>query len=171
MLMSMPCNTASPSGGRGSAGYTDVVWDTSTSTEASTVVVSRTDGSVYVALQAPGTTGAVPAVVAWSVTGELTWWSRLMAETAQATAPALAAADLAIDYGGDQLAILAVGQRAGETLRYFWPDPNGNGFQNSLGGTAPASSYSSWLSKVQLSDGVLAASTFVAELSAAAGAA
>ena len=96
---------------------------------------------------------------------------RRPAQAGEGRAPALAAADLAIDYAGNQLAILAVGQRAGETLRYFWPDPNGNGFQNSLGGTAPASSYSSWLSKVHLSDGVLAASTFVAELSAAAGAA
>ena len=172
LLMSRYCDTASPSLGRGSAaGNTGVVWDSSGSTEVSSVVVSRTDGSVYVALQGPSTAGAVPAVVAWSATGELLWWTRLMTETAEPTAPTLAAADLAIDYAGSQLTVLAYGQRAGETPRYFWADPNANGFQNSLGGTAPASSYSSWLAKVQLTDGVLTASTFVAELSIAAGAA
>ena len=172
-LMSLPCDVTSPSAGLGAAGYTDLVWDTSGVTDVSSVVVDRRDGTVYLGLQAPSTTGSVPAVVAWSSDGQLLGWTRMMPETAAATAPVLEVADLAVDYAANRLVVLARGKRTTDTPRYFWSDPSGNGFfQDIAGGCHSNDCWSSWIAKYDMADGlVLAAATFVAELAAEAAAA
>ena len=169
-LMSLPCDVANPGAGRGSAGYTGRVWDASGATEVSSVRVHRGDGSVYVGLQAPSTTGTVPAVAAGASDGQLLWWSRMMTEIATPTAPVLEVVDLEVDYAGSELVVLARGRRATDTSRFLWADPASNGFQNALAGDVPAPTWSSWLGKMQLPDGVLTAATFIAELSVVAGA-
>lgn len=171
-LMSLPCAVADPSIGVGGRGYTGLAYDTFGSGGVSSVVVDRRDGSVYVGLHAPSTTGSVPAVVAWSSDGKLIGWSRMMPETAAATAPVLEVAGIAIDYSNDRLAILARGRRTGVTPRYFWSDPSSSGFQNSLAASevpSQSSVWSSWIGKYDLAGGLtLASATFVAELTAEA---
>lgn len=170
VMFGEPCNSASPSIGN-SVGYTGLRWDASSAVVASAVVVDRRDGSVYVGLHAAATpTTAVPAVIGWSATGQLRWWSRLMPETSDASAPELAVTDLSIDYSGaaGQLVVLA-GSRGDTTVaRQFWAHPLGTGFQQRLGGSS-AALRSAWLGKLQLSDGMLTASTFIAELATRVG--
>ena len=172
VLMSLPCDTTDPSTGIGEFGYTGLRYDTSGSTAVTTVVVDRRDGSMYVGLQAPATAGTVPAIVAWSRDGQLIGWSRMMPETSAATAPVLEVADIAVDYANwRHVVVLGRGRRTGSTPRYFWSDPSGSGFQNSLADEVASQSevWSSWIGKYDLTDRMtLVSATFVAELAAEA---
>lgn len=118
-----------------------------------------------------------PAVVAMDETGTLKWWSRLYHEITPAgdtieSLPDQYVDALAIDYKNNRL---VVGARAhGNNVENLWEgntiasDPAAYGFQNRFTGTN-GNIHESWIGKLNLTDGTLTASTYMAELAEGTG--
>lgn len=175
-LFATPCDAQNPTAsGPGYNGYSSEaccpVWG------ASSVVIDRRNGNLYVGMNFKSystteqTPDFEPAVIAFDSEGRLNWWSRLYHEiTPQGdTVPSIPdqyVDALAIDYGHD---MLTVGARAhGKNTENLWEgneiasNPTANGFQNRFTGTN-GNIHESWLGKLNLLDGTLMHSTYVAE--------
>jgi hypothetical protein len=118
-----------------------------------------------------------PAVIAMDSSGMLRWWSRLYHEITPTGDTVESIPDqyidaLAIDYSGNKL---VVGARChGNNVENFWEgntiayDTNAYGFQNNFTGTN-GNIHETWLGKLQLSNGTLTNSTYMAELAEGTG--
>ncbi|MFM1875611.1 MAG: hypothetical protein RL266_1348 [Bacteroidota bacterium] len=182
ILFSGPCDPQNPTAvGPGYTGYSAEaccpVWG------ASSVVVDRRNGKLYLGMNFKSYSNPFsspdfePAVIAFDATGQMEWWSRLYHEITPAGDTVESLPDqyvdaLAIDYAND---LLVVGGRThGNNVENFWEgntiasNPNAFGFQNRFTGTN-GNIHESWLGKLQLSDGTLIASTYMAELAEGTG--
>lgn len=182
VLFSGPCDPAAPSAN--SPGYTGYspeaccpVWG------ASSVVVDRRNGNMYLGMNFKSyfnpdeTPDFEPAVIAFSPTGQLRWWSRLYHEITPdgdtvGSIPDQYVDALAIDYLHDMLVV--GGRTHGNNTENFWEgntiaaEPGAYGFQNRFTGTN-GNIHESWLGRLNLTDGTLRASTYVAELAEGTG--
>jgi hypothetical protein len=182
VLFNGPCDPQNPStGGPGYSGY---------SQEAccpvyggSNIVVDKRNGNVYIGMNMKSyfnpdnTPDFEPAVIAMDNEGSLLWWSRLYHEITPAGDTVGSIPDqyidaLAIDYAHDLLVVN--GRTHGNNTENFWEgntlaaNPQAMGFQNQFTGTV-GNIHESWLGKLQLSDGTIMHSTYVAELTDATG--
>ncbi len=180
ILFDGPCDPNNPTAsGPGYTGY---------SAEAccpvfggSSVVVDRTNNDVYIGMNIKSYTGSAPdfepAVLAMDSTGLVKWWSRLYHEITPAGDTMQSEPDqyvdaMAIDYTNGKL---VVGARThGNNTENLWEgntifnDPGAYGFQNQFTGTN-GNIHESWLGKLNLTDGTLTNSTYVAELAEGTG--
>ena len=160
-------------------GYTGYNFGGSTVWGASTIVVDRRDNSFFLGMNMKsvlpsGQPDFEPAVVAFDKSGALTWWSRLYHEIKPNTTdsylnstPDQYIDGLSIDYANNKLVVDA--RTHGNNVENFWEGntvaavPLASGFQNQFTGTN-GNIHLSWLGKLGLKDGALAASTYVGEL-------
>lgn len=150
---------------------------------ATNIVVDRRNGDVYLGMNiksvaANGSPDFEPAVIAMDATGTLKWWSRLYHEITPAGDTVYSVPDqyvdaLAIDYKNDAL---TVGARChGNNVENFWEgnqilaNQSASGFQNRFTGTN-GNIHISWLGKLQLGNGMLTHSTYMAEYAEGTGA-
>jgi hypothetical protein len=182
ILFSGPCDPENPTAnGPGYTGYSAEaccpVWG------ASSVVVDRRNNKLYLGMNfksystSSNSPDFEPAVIAFDSTGQMEWWSRLYHEitpegNTMESLPDQYVDALAIDYTND---LLVVGGRThGNNVENFWEgnsiaaNPNAHGFQNQFTGTN-GNIHESWIGKLQLSDGTLMASTYMAELAEGTG--
>lgn len=182
VLFNSPCDPAAPTAnGPGYTGYSAEaccpVWG------GSCIAVDRRDNHLYIGMNfksyfnPASTPDFEPAVIAMDETGALLWWSRLYHEiTPQGdtvgSIPDQYVDALAIDYAHNEI---VVGARAhGNNTENLWEGntlaaaPAAYGFQNQFTGTN-GNIHESWLGKLQLSDGTLMHSTYVAELAEGTG--
>ena len=146
------------------------------------IAVDKRNNNLYIGMNfksvaANGSPDFEPAVIAMDSSGMLLWWSRLYHEITPAGDTLNSIPDqyidaLAIDYANDKL---VVGARChGNNVENFWEgntifaDVNAYGFQNGFTGTN-GNIHESWLGKLQLSDGILTNSTYMAELAEGTG--
>jgi len=176
-LFDSPCDPNSPTAtGPGYNGYSyasgSPVWG------GSCLCIDKRDNHVYLGMNFKSfynptpTPDFEPAVIAFDDSGSMLWWSRLYHEITPAgdtvgSIPDQYVDALAIDYANNKL---VVGARAhGNNTENFWEGntiaSNGSayGFQNQFTGTN-GNIHESWLGKLQLSDGTLTNSTYMAEL-------
>lgn len=182
VFFSGPCNPQAPSAN--SPGYTGYspeaccpVWG------ASSVVVDRRNGNMYLGMNFKSyfnpeeTPDFEPAVIAFSPSGQLRWWSRLYHEITPdgdtvGSIPDQYVDALAIDYAQDMLVV--GGRTHGNNVENFWEGntvaamPGAYGFQNRFTGTN-GNIHESWLGRLALTDGTLLGSTYVAELAEGTG--
>lgn len=181
-LFNSPCDPANPTAN--SPGYNQYspesccpVWG------GSCIIVDKRDNHLYIGMNMKSyynplnTPDFEPAVIAMDNTGNLLWWNRLYHEITPAgdtvgSIPDQYVDALAIDYTNNKL---VVGARThGNNTENFWEgntinsDPSAYGFQNQFTGTN-GNIHESWLGKLQLSDGVLTNSTYLAEMSEGTG--
>lgn len=175
-LFNGPCNVSAPSNaGPGYNGYQSEdccpVWG------ANSIAVDRRNGNMYLGMNFKSYSTTVvtpdfePAVIAFDAEGALRWWSRLYHEITPEgdTVPSIPdqyVDALAIDYTHDQLVVCA--RAHGNNTENLWEgneieaNPTASGFQNRFTGTN-GNIHESWLGKLQLNDGTLMHSTYVAE--------
>ena len=181
-LFNSPCDPASPTAtGPGYNGYSYEsccpVWG------GSCLSIDRRDNHVYLGMNFKSyynptpTPDFEPAVIAFDDIGNMLWWSRLYHEITPAgdtvgSIPDQYVDALGIDYAGNKL---VVGARAhGNNTENLWEgntiasNPLAYGFQNRFTGTN-GNIHESWLGKLQLSDGTLTNSTYMAELAEGTG--
>jgi hypothetical protein len=181
-LFDSPCDPISPTTtGPGYNGYSyasgSPVWG------GSCICIDRRDNHVYLGMNFKSfynptpTPDFEPAVIAFDDSGSLLWWSRLYHEITPAGDTVGSIPDqyidaLAIDYANNKL---VVGARAhGSNIENFWEgntiasNVNAYGFQNQFTGTN-GNIHESWLGKLQLNDGTLTNSTYMAELAEGTG--
>ena len=150
---------------------------------ATCIVVDKETNNFYVGLNVKSysvefeSPDFEPAVIAFDDTGELLWWSRLYHEITPEGDTMVSLPDqyvdaLAIDYQNNKL---VVGARAhGNNTENFWEgntiasDPSAYGFQNQFTGTN-GNIHESWIGKLNLDNGVLTNSTYMAELAEGTG--
>jgi hypothetical protein len=143
---------------------------------ASTVVVERLNGDVYLGMHTKsilpdGQPDFESAVIAFTADGALRWWSRLYHEINPKgellnSTPDQYIDGLVIDYFKQQLVVNS--RCHGNIIENFWEGntiktkPTAQGFQNQFTGSN-GNIHISWLGKLDLDDGVLQHSTYVAE--------
>lgn len=175
-LFDTPCDPAAPTAtGPGYNGYSYAsccpVWG------GSSICVDRRTNCVYLGMnfksynQPLSTPDFEPAVIAFDSSGALLWWSRLYHEITPAGDTVASIPDqyvdaLSIDYQNEEL---VVGARAhGNNVENLWEgdqiaaNSSAFGFQNRFTGSN-GNIHESWLGKLQLSNGTLTNSTYVAE--------
>ncbi|MBL7753817.1 MAG: T9SS type A sorting domain-containing protein [Chitinophagaceae bacterium] len=181
-LFNSPCDPQNPSAN--SPGYTGYspeaccpVWG------ASSIAVDRRNNNVYLGMNFksyynPGSTPDFePAVIAMDSTGQMKWWSRLYHEITPSgdtmgSIPDQYVDALAIDYSSDNLVVAA--RAHGNNVENLWEgdeilaSPSAKGFQNRFTGSN-GNIHESWLGKLDLTNGTLKASTYVAELAEGTG--
>lgn len=169
-----PCDPIAPS--FPNPGYTGYSTSATPVHGPSSIVIDRRDGSVYLGMNIKsilpdGQPDFEPAVLAMDADGGLKWWSRLYHEITPAgdtvnSTPDQYVDGLAIDYTHDQLVVDA--RCHGNNVENLWEgdaiaaNPSAAGFQNRFTGTS-GNIHISWLGKLQLGDGTLRHSTYVAE--------
>jgi hypothetical protein len=181
-LFNSPCDPATPTAnGPGYNGYSSEsccpVWG------ASCLTIDRMSNHVYLGINfksyyEPGSTPDFePAVIAFDDQGTLQWWSRLYHEITPegdtvGSIPDQYIDALSIDYSQQKL---VVGARChGNNTENLWEgntlfySPNASGFQNRFTGTQ-GDIHISWLGKLDLENGHITASTYMAELSEGTG--
>ena len=135
------------------------------------VVIDRDTGAIYLGLSTQsvlpdGLPDFEPSVVAFDDSGRLLWWNRLYEQTPANSSPDQYVDGLAIDAVSSSLIVLA--RCHGNNTVNLWKGnqiaahPSGSGFQNQFTGTN-GNIHISWLGKFSLAQGVLQASTYVAE--------
>ena len=144
--------------------------------------IDKRNNNIYIGVNfksvaANGSPDFEPAVIAMDSSGTLLWWSRLYHEITPAGDTVNSIPDqyidaLAIDYLNNKL---VVGARChGNNTENFWEgntifsDPTAYGFQNNFTGTN-GNIHISWLGKLQLNNGALTNSTYMAELAEGTG--
>ena len=174
VLFSGPCNPTDPV--HQGPGYTGYQPPGTPVYGATSICVDRRKGDVYLGMNSKsvlpgGNPDFEPAVIAFGPEGQLRWWSRLYHEVTPAGDTVNSSPDqyidaLAIDYSSDQLVVN--GRCHGNNVENFWEgntitaNPSAQGFQNRFTGSS-GNIHISWLGKLNLEDGVLAHSTYVAE--------
>lgn len=181
-LFNSPCDPNNPTAnGPGYNGYSyasgSPVWG------GSCICIDKRDNHVYLGMNfktyynPQSTPDFEPAVIAFDDSGNMLWWSRLYHEITPAgdtvgSIPDQYVDALAIDYTNNKL---VVGARAhGNNTENFWEgntiaaNSSAYGFQNQFTGTN-GNIHESWLGKLQLSDGTLTNSTYMAELAEGTG--
>lgn len=169
-----PCDPAAPS--FPNPGYTGYSTSATPVHGPSSIVVDRRDGSIYLGINIKsilpdGQPDFEPAVIAMDADGNLKWWSRLYHEITPAgdtvnSTPDQYVDGLALDYTHDLLVVNA--RCHGNNVENLWEgdaiaaNPTANGFQNRFTGTS-GNIHISWLGKLQVADGQLQHSTYVAE--------
>jgi hypothetical protein len=155
----------------GGTGYTGYSVSDRPTQRLGSVAVDRRTGSMYFGYSTQsrlpdGNPDFEPAVVAMDAAGELTWWSRLYHETNQNSSPDQYVDHVAIDYANDALVVVA--RAHGNNVINFWSgdkiaaNPGAASFHNGFTGTN-GDIHISWLGKLGLADGKLAAASWVAE--------
>lgn len=146
------------------------------------ICIDKRNNDLYIGMNiksvaANGSPDFEPAVIAMDSSGMLQWWSRLYHEITPAGDTLNSIPDqyidaLAIDYANNKL---VVGARChGNNVENFWEgnniaaNINAYGFQNRYTGTN-GNIHESWLGKLQLSNGTLTNSTYMAELAEGTG--
>ena len=181
ILFNSPCDPLSPTAA--SPGYTGYSASGTPVYGGSSITIDRRNNDVYIGmnfksvLPSGGLPDFEPAVIAMDSSGSLKWWSRLYHEITPAGDTVNSTPDqyvdaLAIDYTNDKL---VVGARChGNNVENFWEGNTINantsayGFQNNFTGTQ-GNIHISWLGKLQLNNGVLTNSTYMAELAEGTG--
>lgn len=175
-LFNGPCDPQNPTAdGPGYTGYSSEaccpVWG------ASCVVVNKLNNNVYLGMNFKSYSVPAdspdfePAVIGFDDQGALLWWSRLYHEITPAGDTVYSLPDqyvdaLAIDYANNQLVVAA--RAHGNNTENLWEgneiaaNPSAQGFQNRFTGTQ-GNIHESWIGKLDLDDGTLAHSTYVAE--------
>jgi hypothetical protein len=176
-LFSTPCDPLAPTAtGGGYNGYSPEgccpVWG------ASCVTVDKRNNFMYLGINFKSYSNPAsspdfePAVICFDPSGSLVWWSRLYHEITPAGDTVYSLPDqyvdaLAIDYAHDKLVVN--GRAHGNNTENLWEgnsiaaNPSASGFQNQFTGTN-GNIHESWLGKLDLNDGTLLNSTYVAEL-------
>lgn len=181
-LFNSPCDPNNPTAtGPGYNGYSyasgSPVWG------GSCICIDKRDNHVYLGMNfksyynPQNTPDFEPAVIAFDDSGNMLWWSRLYHEITPAgdtvgSIPDQYVDALSIDYTNNKL---VVGARAhGNNTENFWEgntilaNTTAYGFQNQFTGTN-GNIHESWLGKLQLSNGALTNSTYMAELAEGTG--
>ena len=175
ILFNSPCDPLNPTAV--SPGYTGYSASGTPVYGGSTITIDRRNNDVYIGMNFKsvlpngGLPDFEPAVIAMDSTGSLKWWSRLYHEitptgdTVNSTPDQYVDA-LAIEYTNNKL---VVGARChGNNVENFWKgnnisaNPSAFGFQNNFTGTQ-GNIHISWLGKLQLNNGTLTNSTYMAE--------
>lgn len=181
ILFNAPCDPMSPSAV--SPGYTGYSASPTPVYGGSSITVDRRNNDVYIGMNFKsvlpdgGLPDFEPAVIAMDASGSLKWWTRLYHEitplgnTVNSTPDQYVDA-LAIDYSNNKL---VVGARChGNNVENLWKgntiqsNATASGFQNNFTGTQ-GNIHISWLGKLQLDNGVLTNSTYMAELAEGTG--
>lgn len=173
-----PCNPDSPNDN--GPGYTGYSTSGTPVYGGSVVCIDRRNNHIYFGMNIKtvlpdGNPDFEPSLIAMTETGELKWWSRIYHEikpdgTYMLSTPDQYVDALAIDYSQPYTdAFLVVNARChGNNVENLWEgneiaaNPAANGFQNRFTGTN-GNIHISWLGKLQLNNGVLMNSTYVAE--------
>ncbi len=181
VLFNAPCDPLNPTAV--SPGYTGYSASGTPVYGASSITIDRRNNDVYIGMNFKsvlpngGLPDFEPAVIAMDSSGSLKWWSRLYHEITPAGDTVNSTPDqyvdaLAIDYTNNKL---VVGARChGNNVENFWEgntiSSNGSayGFQNNFTGTQ-GNIHISWLGKLQLNNGALTNSTYMAELAEGTG--
>lgn len=180
ILYNGPCDPNAPT--HVSPGYTGYSESGTPVLGGSNICIDRRNGNVYIGMNFKSVLPSnlpdyEPAVIAMDSSGMLKWWSRLYHEitpngdTVNSTPDQYVDA-LAIDYTNDKL---VVGARChGNNTENFWEGNTVNanqsayGFQNRFTGSS-GNNHISWLGKLQLNNGTLTNSTYMAELAEGTG--
>ena len=146
----------------------------------SVVTIDRRNDHMYLGMNVKsvlpgGNPDFEPAVIAMDETGALKWWSRLYHEITPAGDTVNSSPDqyvdfLAIDYSQpvSNADIVVLARCHGNNVENFWEGntiaafPGQSAFQNQFTGSS-GNIHISWLGKLDLDDGQLQASTYVAE--------
>lgn len=181
ILFDSPCDPLNPTAvSPGYTGYSAAAGSPVYGGEC--INIDKRNNNIYVGMNfksvaANGSPDFEPAVIAMDSSGMLLWWSRLYHEITPAGDTVNSIPDqyidaLAIDYTNNKL---VVGARChGNNVENFWEgntiasDTNAYGFQNGFTGTN-GNIHESWLGKLQLNDGMLTNSTYMAELAEGTG--
>ncbi len=179
ILFNGPCDPNNPTAV--SPGYTGYSATSCCPVHSGTnIAIDRRNGNLYIGMNMKSTSDSAngnspdfePAVIAMDSSGMLNWWSRLYHEITPAGDTMESIPDqyidaLAIDYNNNKL---VVGARChGNNTENFWEgntvssNPSAYGFQNHFTGTF-GNIHETWLGKLQLNDGMLTNSTYMAEL-------
>lgn len=164
VLSQSNCDTTQP-------GYTGYRVGANDTQRVGSIVVDRRSNAFYFGYSSQSTLPGgnpdfEPAVVAMTSSGDLKWWARLYRETTDNSPPDQYVDGLAIDYGRDELVVLA--RSHGNNVVNFWSgneitlNPGGHGFQNRFTGTN-GNIHLSWLGRYGLDDGGIYAATWVGE--------
>lgn len=135
------------------------------------IVIDRQTGDMYFGYSTQtvlpdGNPDFEPAVVAMRADGTLKWWSRLYHETVENSTPDQYVDHLAIDYKNGSVVVLA--RAHGNNVQNLWSgdkvaaNPGASSFHNGFTGTN-GNIHISWLGKLALDKGDLAAASWVAE--------
>ena len=178
ILFNGPCDPQNPTAV--SPGYTGYSISPTPVYGGSSITIDKRNNDVFIGINfksvlPDGLPDFEPAVIAMDSTGSLKWWSRLyheitpLGDTVNSTPDQYIDA-LAIDYIGNKL---VVGARChGNNVENLWEgntvaaNVNAFGFQNRFTGTQ-GNNHISWLGKLQLNNGTLTNSTYMAELAEA----
>jgi len=181
ILFNAPCDPLNPTAV--SPGYTGYSASGTPVYGGSSITIDRRNNDVYIGMNFKsvlpngGLPDFEPAIIAMDSSGSLKWWSRLYHEITPLGDTVNSSPDqyvdaLAIDYTNNKL---VVGARChGNNVENFWEgntinaNGNANGFQNNFTGTQ-GNIHISWLGKLQLNNGMLANSTYMAELAEGTG--
>lgn len=179
ILFNGPCDPNAPT--HVSPGYTGYSETACCPVHGGTCIsIDRRNGNLFIGMNMKSTSSGAygnspdfePAVIAMDSSGMLNWWSRLYHEITPTGDTVESIPDqyidaLAIDYSSDKL---VVGARChGNNTENFWEGNTINsnssayGFQNGFTGTN-GNIHETWLGKLQLNDGTLTNSTYMAEL-------
>ncbi|MRG92022.1 hypothetical protein [Polyangium spumosum] len=165
-----PC-LPSPGECAGGPGYTGYRTSDKPTQRVGGIVIDRKTGDLYFGYSTQsvlpgGNPDFEPAVVAMAKDGKLKWWSRLYQETDQNSTPDQYVDHVAID---DKTgALVVVGRSHGNNVINLWSgdevaaNPGATSFHNGFTGTN-GNIHISWLGKLGLDDGKLAAASWVAE--------
>ncbi len=165
-----PCEPA-PGPCASGPGYTGYKTSDKPTQRVGGIVINRQTGDIYFGYSTQsvlpdGNPDFEPAVVAMSADGTLQWWSRLYHETKDNSTPDQYVDHLAIDYKNGSVVVLA--RAHGNNVQNLWSgdkvaaNPGAVSFHNGFTGTS-GNIHISWLGKLGLGDGKLAASSWVAE--------
>jgi len=181
ILFNAPCDPLNPTAV--SPGYTGYSASGTPVYGGSSITIDRRNNDVYIGMNFKsvlpngGLPDFEPAIIAMDSSGSLKWWSRLYHEITPLGDTVNSSPDqyvdaLAIDYTNNKL---VVGARChGNNVENFWEgntinaNGNANGFQNNFTGTQ-GNIHISWLGKLQLNNGMLTNSTYMAELAEGTG--
>lgn len=152
-------------------GYTGYRAQTARTQRVGAIAIDRRDQRLYFGYSTQSTLPGgnpdfEPAIVAMNADGSLLWWDRLYQETTANSSPDQYVDGLAIDYTQNRLVVLA--RTHGNNTINFWRgnalalSPGSNGFQNQFTGTN-GNIHISWLGAFRLSDGRVAAASYLAE--------
>ncbi|MEM9991360.1 MAG: hypothetical protein AAF738_06315 [Bacteroidota bacterium] len=164
------------SGPTSGPGYTGYRTGSTSIYGAESIAIDRNTNDIFLGMNIKsvlpdGNPDFEPAVLAFDAIGTLKWWSRLYHEirpdgTTVNSSPDQYIDGLAIDYVQNHLVVNA--RCHGNNAENLWEgntianNPSANGFQNRFSGTN-GNIHISWLGKLQLADGVLNNSSYVAE--------
>ncbi|CAN5645124.1 hypothetical protein BH11BAC1_BH11BAC1_09770 [soil metagenome] len=181
ILFDAPCDPLNPTAI--SPGYTGYSASGTPVYGGSSISIDRRNNDVYIGMNFKsvlpngGLPDFEPAVIAMDSSGNLKWWSRLYHEITPPGDTVNSSPDqfvdaLAIDYSNNKL---VVGARChGNNVENFWEgntinaNASASGFQNNFTGSQ-GNIHISWLGKLQLNNGVLTNSTYMAELAEGTG--